>query len=32
MKFFDNFKDIGYRMNVLKLFPEEFSKGYVLYK
>ena len=32
MKFFDTFKDIGYRMKVLKLFPEEFQKGYVLYK
>lgn len=32
MKFFDTFKDVNYRMKVLKLFPEEFSKGYVLYK
>ena len=32
MKFFDTFKDISYRMRVLKLFPEEFQKGYVLYK
>ena len=32
MKYFDTFKDPIYRMKVLKLFPEEFSKGYVLYK
>ena len=33
MKFFDdNFRDPGYRMRVLKLFPEEFAKGYLLYK
>ena len=32
MKFFDTFKDIGYRMKVLSIFPEEFQKGYVLYK
>ena len=32
MKFFDTFKDVNYRMKVLKLFPEEFSKGYILYK
>lgn len=32
MKFFDTFRDPGYRMRVLKLFPEEFSKGYLLYK
>ena len=32
MKFFDTFGDIAYRMKVLKLFPEEFQKGYVLYK
>lgn len=32
MKFFDTFSDISYRMKVLKLFPEEFQKGYVLYK
>ena len=32
MRFFDTFRDPGYRMRVLKLFPEEFSKGYALYK
>lgn len=33
MKYFDdNFKDIGYRMRVLGLFPKEFVKGYMLYK
>lgn len=32
MKFFDTFKDPVYRLRILKLFPEEFQKGYVLYK
>ena len=33
MRFFDEqFSDIGYRMRVLKLFPKEFQKGYLLYK
>ena len=33
MAFFDEkFADIGYRMKVLKMFPEEFQKGYALYK
>jgi hypothetical protein len=32
MKFFDTFKDPAYRMKVLKLFPDEFAKGYILYK
>ena len=32
MKFFDRFADPNYRMRVLKLFPDEFAKGYVLYK
>lgn len=32
MKFFDTFRDPSYRMRVLKLFPDEFSKGYLLYK
>ena len=33
MKFFDeNFRDIETKMKVLKMFPEEFAKGYVLYK
>ena len=33
MKYFDEaFRDIDYRMRVLKLFPPEFKKGYMLYK
>ena len=33
MAYFDErFSDIQYRMKVLKLFPEEFQKGYMLYK
>ena len=33
MRFFDiAFPDVNYRMRVLKLFPKEFQKGYVLYK
>ena len=33
MKFFDaHFRDTTQRMKVLKMFPEEFSKGYALYK
>ena len=33
MRFFDEkFPDMNYRLRVLKMFPEEFSKGYVLYK
>lgn len=33
MKFFDEkFADINYRMRVLKMFPPEFVKGYLLYK
>ena len=33
MKFFDDaFRDVNYRLRVLKLFPPEFSKGYMLYK
>ena len=32
MKYFDTFGDIGYRMKVLNLFPDEFRKGYMLYK
>ena len=33
MKFFDqSFPDVGYRMKVLNLFPDEFKKGYVAYK
>lgn len=33
MKFFDDYyKDTNQRMRILKLFPEEFEKGYRLYK
>ena len=33
MKFFDDyFRDAAYRYQMLKLFPEEFRKGYRLYK
>ena len=33
MKFFDEqFRDTAQKMKVLKMFPKEFSKGYVLYK
>jgi hypothetical protein len=33
MKYFDDcFRDTTQRMKVLKLFPNEFSKGYILYK
>ena len=33
MRFFDEqFADINYRMRVLKMFPSEFAKGYILYK
>ena len=33
MRFFDeNFKDPNYRLKILKLFPKEFQKGYMLYK
>jgi hypothetical protein len=33
MAFFDEkFSDPGYRIKVLKLFPDEFIKGYMLYK
>ena len=32
MKFFDSIPNVAYRMKVLKLFPEEFAKGYMLYK
>lgn len=33
MAFFDDkFKDPVYRMKILKLFPDEFAKGYELYK
>jgi hypothetical protein len=33
MRFFDaEFADPAYRMRILKMFPEEFQKGYVLFK
>lgn len=33
MRFFDDkFSDPAYRMKVLKMFPEEFARGYILYK
>ena len=33
MKYFDDtFRDANQKMKMLKLFPEEFKKGYVLYK
>lgn len=32
MRFFDSFSDAGYKMKVLNLFPDEFKKGYILYK
>jgi hypothetical protein len=33
MRFFDEkFPDMSYRLKVLKMFPPEFAKGYVLYK
>ena len=32
MAYFDTFTDITYRMKVLNLFPDEFKKGYILYK
>lgn len=33
MGFFDEkFHDVAYRMRVIKMFPDEFAKGYALYK
>ena len=33
MKYFDEqFRDTTQKMQVLKLFPDEFAKGYILYK
>ena len=33
MAFFDEcFRDVNYRMKILKMFPDEFRKGYMLYK
>ena len=33
MAFFDEcFRDVNYRMKILKMFPDEFKKGYILYK
>ena len=32
MKYFDDaFKDVNYRMRILKLFPQEFAKGYCIF-
>lgn len=33
MKYFDDqFKDTAYRMRILKTFPKDFQRGYILYK
>lgn len=33
MRFFDeNFRDVNYRMKILRMFPKEFQKGYLLYR
>ncbi len=32
MAFFDTFGDVNYRMRILNLFPDEFKKGYMLFK
>lgn len=32
MAYFDTFADANYRMRILNLFPDEFKKGYMLYK
>ena len=32
MSFFDTFSDPSYRLKVLQLFPDDFAKGYMLYK
>lgn len=33
MKFFDDkFPDNNYRMKIIKMFPKEFARGYILYK
>lgn len=32
MRYFDTFSDVNYRLKVLDLFPDEFKKGYILYK
>ena len=32
MAFFDTFRDVNYRMRIINLFPDEFKKGYALYK
>lgn len=33
LRFFDeNFRDINYRLKVLKMFPKDIQKGYMLYK
>lgn len=32
MRFFDTISDVNYRLKVLDLFPDEFKKGYYLFK
>ena len=32
MAYFDTFRDTNYRMRILNLFPDEFKKGYSLFK
>ena len=32
MKYFDTFSDSAYRNKILKLFPDEFYKGYMMYR
>lgn len=32
MKFFDTFQNPAYKLKVLDMFPDEFKKGYILYK
>ena len=32
MKYFVTFRDAAYRMKILKMFPDEFAKGYMLYR
>ena len=32
MKYFDTFSDDAYRLKILKMFPSEFYKGYMMYR
>lgn len=32
MAYFETFSDANYRMRILNLFPDEFKKGYILFK